>query len=202
MAAPGLAPRSGVAQSPFKAFIKDLSLKLSNSPPAWVHRVIVPGLLSPTSYLPTSTRPEEVLQFLHALRALLRRYQTQLTAIITIPLTLYPRNSGLTRWMELLSDGVLELVPLQSSSVHAPPPSAKADAKSEDQTQGLLKVHSLPIFDEKGGGSSESHASREDQSFSLSRSRGLVIRPYSLPPVGDEDEDKKSTESGKASMEF
>ncbi|KAI1383371.1 PAXNEB-domain-containing protein [Hypoxylon trugodes] len=188
--------------SPFKIFIKDVTQKLENSPPTWVHRIIVPSLLSPTGYSGSSARPEEVLQFLHALRALLRQYPTKLTAIITLPLSLFPRSTGLTRWMELLCDGVFELIPLQSSAVHAPPPSSKSGSKSEEQTQGLLKVHSLPIFHEKGGGSSEGYAAHGDLSFSLSRSKGLVIKPFYLPPVGEDEEEKKKPDSGKGSMEF
>ncbi|RYO78029.1 hypothetical protein DL766_010038 [Monosporascus sp. MC13-8B] len=191
--------------SPFKTFTRDLASKLANSQPATIHRVIVPGILSPTGYAGSSSRPEDVLQFLHTLRALLRQHPAQLTALITLPLTLFPRSTGLTRWMEILSDGVLELVPLQSNSVHAPPASSsKSDSKfsSEEQVQGLLKVHTLPVFDEKGGGSSEAHAAREDQAFSLSRSRGLVIKPFSLPPVLDDEPERKSAEAGKTSMEF
>ncbi|KAI1382362.1 PAXNEB-domain-containing protein [Hypoxylon crocopeplum] len=189
------------ALSPFKKFVKDVAYKLANSPPSWIHRVIVPGLLTPTGYSGSSARPEEVLQFLHALRALLRQYPTRLTVIITLPLSLYPRNTGLTRWMELLCDGVFELIPLQSSSIHAPPPSSKSDSKPDEQTQGLVKVHSLPIFHEKGGGSSESNSAHGDLSFSLSRSKGLVIKPFYLPPVGEDKEEKKK-ESSKESMEF
>ncbi|KAI1074613.1 paxneb protein [Whalleya microplaca] len=200
MIVPSLTPQTKEALSPFKHFIKDVSAKLANSPPPSKHRIIVPSLLSPTVYAGSSTRPEEVLQFLHALRALLRQYPDKLTAIISLPLSLYPRTAGLTRWMELLCDGVLELIPLQSTSIHAPPPSSKSDSKSEEQIQGLLKVHSLPIFHEKGGGSSDAHS--EDQSFSLSRSKGLTIKPYYLPPVGDDDKGEKGEESSKPSMDF
>ena len=199
--------------SPFKVFIKDLGVKLASSPPDSIHRVIVPNLLSPTTYAGSACRPAEVLQFLHALRALLRRHATRLTALVTLPLALFPRSAGLTRWMELLSDGVLELVPLRADAAllahHAPPPSSKSSAgtTADDQqkTQGLLKVHALPVFDEKGGGSHEAHAAREDQSFSVSRSRGLVIRPFSLPPVlGDDETERKEAgdKASKKSMEF
>ncbi|OTA64725.1 PAXNEB-domain-containing protein [Hypoxylon sp. EC38] len=201
MSIPGVPLPKGTL-SPFKQFIKEITYKLANSPPSWAHRVIVPGLLSPTGYSSSSVRPEEVLQFLHALRALLRLYPTRLTAIITLPLSLYPRTTGLTRWMELLSDGVFELIPLQSSAVHAPPPSSKSDSKSDEQTQGLVKVHSLPIYHEKGGGSSEAYAAHGDLSFSLSRSKGFVIKPFYLPPVGEDEQEKNKSEPGKASMEF
>ncbi|KAI1498165.1 paxneb protein [Biscogniauxia marginata] len=196
-----LGPQPNISKSPFKLFIKEVSSKLAGSPPSWIHRVIVPSILSPTMYSSSSSRPQEVLQFLHALRALLRQYPTRLTVIITLPLSLYPRTTGLTRWMELLCDGVLELIPLQSNSVHAPPPASKSDSKSEDQVQGLLKVHSLPIFHEKGGGS-DSHSAHDDQSFSLSRSKGLVIKPFYLPPADDETQDQKPADSGKTSIEF
>ena len=213
-------PRSGAmagehpTPSLFKAFIRDLGAKLASSPSDSIHRVVVPNLLSPTSYTGSACRPEEVLQFLHALRALLRRYVARLTALVTLPLALFPRSTGLTRWMELLSDSILELVPLRADSAllahHAPPPSSKsssAGAAADDQqkTQGLLKVHALPVFDEKGGGSHEAHAAREDQSFSVSRSRGLVIRPFSLPPVlGDDETERKEAgdKASKKSMEF
>ncbi|KAI2640688.1 PAXNEB-domain-containing protein [Hypomontagnella submonticulosa] len=197
-----ITPRPKDSLSPFKQFVKDVASKLANSPSSWIHRIIVPTLLSPAWYSSSSSRPEEVLQFLHALRALLRQYPTKLTVMITLPLSLYPRTTGLTRWMELLCDGVFELISLQSSAVHAPPPSSKSDSKSEEQTQGLVKVHSLPIFHEKGGGSSEGYAAHGDLSFSLSRSKGFVIKPFYLPPVGEDEEEKKKRESGKGSMEF
>lgn len=192
-------PSSGAQQaSPFKAFIADLSTKLANSPPSCIHRVIVPNLLSPTVYLSSSSSPQEVLQFLHSLRALLRRYSKNLTALLTLPLTLYPRTTGLTRWMELLCDGVLEFIPLQSTIIHKPPPSSNGGGKDDEKVQGLVKVHSLPIFHEKGGGS---HSALDDQSFSLSRSRGLIIKPFYLPPA-DSEENETKKDTGKPNMEF
>ena len=185
--------------SPFKIFIQDLSSKLANSPPPYVHRVIVPNLLSPTMYSSSSSLPQEVLQFLHALRALLRQYPKVLTAIITLPLSLYPRTTGLTRWMELLCGGVLEFIPLQSTTIHKPPPSSKGSGKDDEKIQGLVKVHSLPIFHEKGGGS---HSALDDQSFSLSRSKGLIIKPFYLPPADSDETGSKGADTGKPSMDF
>ncbi|KAI0198050.1 Elongator complex protein 4 [Astrocystis sublimbata] len=185
--------------SPFHLFIQDLSSKLANSPPSYVHRVIVPNLLSPTMYSSLSSQPQEVLQFLHSLRALLRQYPKMLTAIITLPLSLYPRTTGLTRWIELLCDGVLEFIPLQSTTIHKPPPSSKGEGKDDEKVQGLVKVHSLPIFHEKGGGS---HSTLDDQSFILSRSKGLIIKPFYLPPADSEENEPKAGDSGKSSMEF
>ncbi|KAI0101551.1 Elongator complex protein 4 [Nemania sp. FL0031] len=189
----------GQQASVFKLFIKDLSLKLANSPPSSVHRVIVPNLLSPTSYSSSSSLPQEILQFLHALRALLRQYPKILTVLLTLPLSLYPRTTGLTRWIELLCDGVLEFIPLQSTTIHKPPPSSKGEGKDDEKIQGLIKVHSLPIFHEKGGGS---HSALDDQSFSLSRSRGLIIKPFYLPPADSDENESKSGDAKKPNMDF
>ncbi|KAI0817084.1 Elongator complex protein 4 [Xylaria sp. FL0064] len=185
--------------SPLKLFIRDLSSKLVNSTPSSIHRVIVPNLLSPTMYSSSSSLPQEVLQFCHALRALLRRYSKNLTILLTLPLALYPRTTGLTRWMELLCDGALEFIPLQSTSIHKPPPSLKKEGNDDEKVQGLVKVHSLPIFHEKGGGS---HAALDDQSFSLSRSKGLIIKPFYLPPADSDENEHKSGDSAKSSMDF
>ncbi|GAP91987.1 putative elongator complex protein 4 [Rosellinia necatrix] len=185
--------------SPFKSFVRDLSLKLANSPPSSIHRVIVPNILSPTVYSSSSSSPQEVLQFLHSIRALLRQYPKTVTVLLTLPLSLYPRTTGLTRWMELLCDGVLEFIPLQSTTIHKPPPSSNSDSKDDEKIQGLVKVHSVPIFHEKGGGS---HSGLDDQSFSLSRSRGLIIKPFYLPPADSDEDDTKTGNSGKPSMEF
>ncbi|KAL2023960.1 hypothetical protein VTK56DRAFT_195 [Thermocarpiscus australiensis] len=178
--------------SPFKAIIKHLQAKLTTSPPTDIHRVVIPGLLSPTLYGPQCSEPAEVLQFLHGLRALLRQYSAQLTAIITLPTSLFPRSSGLVRWMELLCDGVVELIPLPAHP-GAAPPSAASD--KSDQAQGLLRVHTLPVYHEKGGGGAETSSFRETLSFSLSASKGLTIKPYSLPPLEGEGEKEKSPAS-------
>lgn len=188
--------------SPFKIFIKSLQNKLQSAPPSSIHRVVVPSLLSPTLYTPGACRPTEVLQFMHALRALLRQYCGQLTAIITFPVTLFPRSNGVTRWVELLSDGVLEMVPLPPK-LGAAPPSSGSTSKAQEQSQGILKVHSLPVFHEKGGGGAENNHFRENLSFHLSSTKGLVIQPYVLPPMEDEDQKEKSPASTvKDGIEF
>jgi elongator complex protein 4 len=172
--------------SPFVKFIAHLASELSSSPTS-IHRLIIPGLLSPAFYPPEASKPENVLQFLHALRALLRKYPGRLTAMITLPLTLYPRTTGLTRWMELLSDGVLELAPFPSTAI-ATKAAPGASTMHEEPPQGMLKIHRLPVFHEKGGGGGESSGFGDDLAFTLSRRKGLVIKPFSLPPVeGDSD---------------
>lgn len=175
-------------QLPFRAFISDVASRLKGSPPSSVHRILVPSLLSPTLYSSAACEPQEVLQFLHSLRSLLRQFPTRTTALVTLPESLHPRSAGLTRWMELLFDGVVELIPLQHRAQMGRGPT------DEDKTQGLLRVHSLPVFHEKGGGL-EGGWAREDMSFKLSASSGMVIMPFSLPPVGDDD--KAAEPSGR-----
>ncbi|KAG7287803.1 hypothetical protein NEMBOFW57_007318 [Staphylotrichum longicolle] len=201
--------------TPFKAIIQHLQTKLSTSPSNTIHRVVIPSLLLPTLYHPHCAHPSEALQFLHALRALLRQYPAQLTALLTLPTSLYPRTSGLVRWMELLCDGVLELIPLPANPGAPPPPKpssssssgpggAGGGAEKSDQVQGLLRVHTLPVYHEKGGGGAGASSFRETLGFSLSASRGLVIRPYSLPPLEEEDggEREKGGGGGKEGIEF
>lgn len=187
--------------SPFKTFLSNIQAKLASSGPAVIHRIVIPSLLSPSLYASSSCRPGEILQFLHSLRALLRQYSSQLTALIALPISLFPRSSGLTRWMELLCDGVIELVPLPANSPALS--TEKPDSKSADQSQGILKVHSLPIYHEKGGGGAEGNYFRENLTFSLSASKGLVIKPFSLPPLGEEGQKEKSPASTvKDGMDF
>lgn len=191
-------PMARQSQSAFKTFIANTHARIKSSPPGSAHRIIVPSILSPTLYPSSSCSPQEVLQFLHGLRGLLRRYPTRLTALMTLPIALYPRSTGLTRWAELLCDGVMELVPLGHQI------QVSRDPTKEDKEQGLLRVHSFPIFHEKGGGIDEGWR-REDLSFKLSASTGLVITPYSLPPVGEEEEqakEAKEAEKKKQALEF
>jgi elongator complex protein 4 len=171
--------------SPFTKFANHLSTQLASSPPTTVHRVAIPSLLTTVFYPSHSSTPSHVLQFLHSLRALLRKYPSQLTALITLPITLCPRSTGLTRWIELLSDGVLELAPFPTSAIAAKPPGAST--VHEEPPQGMLNVHRLPIFHEKGGGG-EASGFGDDLAFTLSRRKGMVIKPFSLPPVEGDTE--------------
>jgi elongator complex protein 4 len=182
--------------SPFARFITHLTTQLSSSPTS-IHRVIVPSLLSPAFYPSEASQPENVLQFLHAFRALLRRYPAQLTAMLTLPLSLHPRTVGLTRWMELLSDGVLELAPFPSTAAATKAPPG-ASTVHEEPPQGMLKIHRLPVFHEKGGGGGEASGFGDDLAFTISRRRGLVIRPFSLPPVEGDADAQQEGAHGKA----
>lgn len=184
--------------SSFSHFTKHLRDRLASSPPDSIHRVVVPGLLSPSLYADSACDPAEVLQFLHSLRGLLRLHPRRLTALLSLPVSLHPRGSGLTRWMELLCDGVIELVPLPATIGAGPPPAAggkDSASKDAEKAQGMVRVYTLPVYHEKGGGGAEGNYFRDNLSFSLSSSRGLVIQPYSLPPMEDDEQKEKSPAS-------
>jgi len=193
--------RSGPASdSPFIAVIESLRHTLNSSPNTTIHRVVIPSLLSPAFYMPSASAPQQVLQFLHSLRALTRQFSTQLTAIISLPLTICPRSTGLARWMELLSDGVIELAPFPHSFDAGPSLNTSGAATAqEERPQGIVKVHRLPVFHERGGGGIVAVGVDDDLAFTVSR-RKFVIKPFSLPPVdGDTEAQRGEAEGGKPS---
>lgn len=171
--------------SPFTEILKKLQRQIIESPPGSIHRLVIPSLLSPALYSPAASHPTAVLPFLHGLRALLRKYSTRLTAMITLPLTLYPRSSGVVRWMEVLSDGVFELSPFPYSHLQSLATSA-GTTKDEERPQGMFAVHKLPVFHERGGGGS-TEGLGEELAFTLSR-RKFVIAKFSLPPLEGDTE--------------
>lgn len=188
--------------SPFTSIIQNLAQQLSSSPSGTIHRLIIPTVLSPQFYPPYASNPQHILKFLHSLRALLRLHSAQLTAMITLPLTLYPRSTGLVRWMEILSDGVLELVPFPHATETGPSVTTSGAATAqEEKPQGMVKIHRLPVFHEKcGGGASTS--SGDDSAFTVSRRR-FAIKPFSLPPVeGDSDAQSRDTTLEKTKLDI
>src|SRR5205823_3919909 len=147
----------------------------------------IPAILSPAFYPPHSSTPQNILQFLHSLRALLRQYPSRLTAMLSLPLTLYPRSTGLVRWIELLSDGVFELVPFPHSPDIGPSLTSGVATAQEEKPQGMVKIHRLPVFHERGGGGSGGARVGDDLAFTVSR-RKFIIKPFSLPPVEGDTE--------------
>ncbi|KAK5165513.1 Elongator subunit elp4 [Saxophila tyrrhenica] len=190
--------------APFAPVLQSLERILKNSPPTSVHRLIVPTILSPASYPPHASKPENIIRFLHSLRSLLRQHPTKLTAMLTLPLELYPRDTGLVRWAEILSDGVLELTPFPHSMDEASDLASSGGARSnEDQPQGMVKVHKVPIDTERGeGGAGAGNSTGQDLAFTVSR-RKFAIKPFSLPPMeGDREAQKEGGGPTKKDLEF
>lgn len=171
------------------------------SSPATIHRVIIPALLSPAFYPPHASSPQHVLQFLHSLRSLLRQHSACLTAMITLPLSLYPRSLGLVRWIELLSDGVLELAPFPHNiDISSSTTTLGAATAQEEKPQGMVRVHRLPVFHEVGGGGSRNEGVSDDLAFTVSRKK-FAIKPFRLPPVeGDSDAQRGNLDGNATSV--
>ena len=190
---------------PLDAICESVEKSLKSSSETTVHRLIIASILSPPIFCaPEISRPASFLRFLHALRALLRRYPARLTAMITLPLELFPRSSGLVRWAEILADGVLELTPFphlmgaSNSMVES-----GGTSSGEDQPQGIAKVHKVPCNTERGeGGAGAGNTIGEDLAFTVSR-RKFAIRPYCLPPLeGDQDAQKEAGSLTSKDVEF
>ena len=181
---------------------------IRSAPVARVHRIVIPSLLSPALYPSDACNPTLLLPFLHGLRALLREFPRQVTAMISLPLSLYPRSTGSVRWLEELCDGVIELAPFPYKSdvdpLATPAQNSSADSRSsktEDKAQGALKIHKTPVLTAKGRGS----GAGDDMAFSLGR-RQLTVIKYHLPPVeGDQDAQRSDTgesQPSKPTIEF
>jgi elongator complex protein 4 len=96
--------------------------------------------------------------------------------MMSLPLELYPRDTAMVRWAEILSDGIIELTPL---------PQFQQQKGVDQAPQGLVKMWKLPVLGEKGGGVGALGAG-EDLSFTVTRKR-FEIKAYCLPPMGEDD---------------
>ncbi|KAJ5587249.1 uncharacterized protein N7459_003014 [Penicillium hispanicum] len=194
-------PLAHSRESPFVSVHKQLQAAIASAGPNTIHRIVIPSLLNPTIYPPNACQPEYVLQFLHSLRAIMSVHASRVTAMITLPLSLFPRSTGLVRWIELLSDGVIELCPFPHSADALA--TSGAATSQEEPPQGMLKTHRLPVLHERGGGNDQNVG--QDWAFNLSRRR-FEIKPFSLPPAeGDKEAQDASAPTGmpkKSDLEF
>ncbi len=204
------------AHSPLRAFLRSVRASLDATPASAIHRVVLPSFLAPTLYAMDGWSFSYILRLLHGLRSLLRMHARRLTVAISLSTSLYGRRTNPYVWhLEQLCDNIVELVPLPPGPPSAAAPggttgnnisSPSADRPDKaDKMQGWFKVHKLQIYSEIGGAgaSSQGHALRENLCFSVSSSRGLVIMPYSLPPVDDDSHKEKSPASTvKDGLEF
>ncbi|KAG4302189.1 hypothetical protein PCK1_001461 [Pneumocystis canis] len=150
---------------PYSEFISDILKLLSSKSPQTI-RLIIPDILSPAFYPSESLKHKNVLEFFHTLRALLRTYSNRLVAMISISTQLYSRETGIVRYLELLSDGVLELIPFLNT-------------KSTDGFEGLVKLHKLPF-------SQNLLNQNKDLAFKISRKR-FSIESWTLPPADEKE---------------
>lgn len=189
----GIAPQS----RPLQLVLEQLSKSLASSTTT-IHRIVLPLLLSPLFYPPICAEPEQILHFTHGMRALLRKHSANVVAMMSMPLSLYHRTSGVVRWIEHLSDGVIELTPFPYIAGLTLTSESKADA-----AQGMLKVSKLPLTTDRGeGGAGTGNTIGDDLAFTLGR-RKFVIEPYSLPPVeGDQEAQQEAGKITAKDVEF
>ena len=179
-----------------------LTSAIRSSGSTTIHRLIVPGLMSPALYPPHVAFPAQILSFQRELRRILAEFPKKLVILQTLPLSLFPRTSGLTKWLEILTDGVYNLTPFPHSA-DAEFMSSRDPNTKEEPPQGLLSIHKMPVFHELGTGTLPSDT---DWTFSLSR-RKFTIKPYNLPPLeGDTEAQNEASEANakpkKAELEF
>ncbi|CAK7198171.1 Elongator subunit elp4 [Sporothrix eucalyptigena] len=206
-------PQPESEHSPLRKFLVSVSNSLRSTPQNTLHRIVLPNFLSPTLYALDGWSFPFILALLMGLRSLLREHGRRLTLMLSLSTTLYERDNEYVRQLEELCDSIIELIPLPPG-----PPSAVAknagpssnsssshDKSPADKMQGWLKVHKLQIYSEFGDAPpSQGAPLRENLCFSVSRSKGLVVEPYSLPPIEDDNnqEKKTSTAPKKDGMEF
>lgn len=128
------------------SYIIEKTLKKS---PQTVIRVLVPSFLHPAVYPPDCSLSNEVIRFMYALVRLARTYSNNVAILISISLELYPRESSLMKWIEILVDGLLHIDPfpekMDTLATEAP-----SDSSSNKPYQGLVNVYKLPMFSERG----------------------------------------------------
>ncbi|ANB12883.1 Elongator subunit ELP4 [Sugiyamaella lignohabitans] len=166
-----------------------------------VLRVVVPSLLHPAIYPPHFAHPNELIPFLHSLRGLCRKYPQTLTVIISLPLQLFPRDTALIRWFELLCDGVLHLEPFpeeiinelreaNSKDIGGSSSSKTTSSSNANQSQGLVHIYKLPVFSEKG----VMAVRKSEHAFRVGR-RQFEVQEWGIPvedaPGPDTEESKK-----------
>ncbi|EXJ55840.1 elongator complex protein 4 [Cladophialophora yegresii CBS 114405] len=181
-------------QSPFTAVLDQLKASVSSSAPNIVHRIVIPSMLSPALYPPWASQPQYILQFMHGIRALFAAFPDRLTMMMSLPLSLYPRSSGLVIWMEHLHDGILELAPFPHSAEGDMNVTRGPSGTSDEPPQGLLQVHRLPMLHDRGSGVG---TSENDWTFTLSR-RKFTINPFNLPPVEGDTDAQQRADSDKS----
>lgn len=174
-------------------------------------RVLIPSILHPATYPPESATPQEAIKFFHSLLHLARKeFPQNVIVMLSLSSELFPRETYLTRWLEILSDGVVHIDPFPERLDITQGPEIQsgndAESSSDDNTtkssqdssknkpyQGLIHVYKLPILSERGG----MHVRKSEYAFRVSRKK-FEIDEWGIP-VEDEDESVKPPSSSNNS---
>jgi elongator complex protein 4 len=205
-------PQPEIEHSPLRKFLASVSASLASTPPSMLHRIVLPNFLAPTLYAMDGWSFPYVLGLFTGLRSLLREHSRRLTVMLSLSTTLYERHNEYVRQLENLCDNIIELVPLPpgpplaaTTRGSSSSSSSHSDKSPAAKMQGWFKVHKLQLYSEIGGAgaTAQGKSLRENLCFSVSGSKGLVVDPYSLPPIEDENGKEKSPASTvKDGMEF
>ncbi|KAK6338047.1 hypothetical protein TWF696_001518 [Orbilia brochopaga] len=211
-------PQHATNPHPFQPLLARLTTLLSSAydddtadDSSTITRIVIPNLLSPLLYPPAATHPTNVLSFLHALRALTRRYSARVAVMISLSTGVYPRSTGLVRQIEALSDGVIELHPVPAFAERAEmrrgaSASGTNTSGGDEVPQGLVRVWKavegkrgtgIAVGGEGGGGIAGMEGG-DDLAFMLTRRR-MRIERFSLPVDDGDEEEEKPT---KVDLEF
>lgn len=162
-----------------------------------VVRVVIPSLFNPISYGLNVFAPSNVVPFYNGLRLLSRKYASMAAIFVSCSLALVdPQAMDVLRWLETLSDTVIQLdaFPEDSPFAKPAPSSTKSGSSSEkeESAQGLLHILKVAVLSERG------HMVTRHSEFSFRAGRRqFQVQPWSIPV--DESEAQEET---KISIEF
>lgn len=166
---------------------------LKTQGPHTVVRIIVPSFLHPATYPPGSAAPSEAVRFFHSLAHFARtEFPFNVAVVVTLALELYPRETYLTRWLEVAADAVVHLEPFGERLDAERAADSKGAGDKKKPYQGLVHVYKVPRLSEKGG----MHLRRSEYAFRVSR-KVFEIDEWGIPVEGDAEESVPSSTGKK-----
>ncbi|GME87678.1 unnamed protein product [[Candida] boidinii] len=143
----------------------------------------------------TINSQSEINFFLLGLRNLLRKYNDQLTVLISINLDLYPRSNPIVSITENLLDSVIELKPFEPALYEL---MEKVYKKQPTKIkQGHLNIHKLPILSDLG----MMCIKNTEYSFKNGKKR-FEIEEWSIPVEEEDVDDDTKTSSDTLSTDI
>ncbi|ODQ66023.1 PAXNEB-domain-containing protein [Nadsonia fulvescens var. elongata DSM 6958] len=184
----------------FQKVITQIKQTLKSVPHNTVVKVVIPSLLHPVIYSYESSQINNITSFFFSLRQLTRQYFNQLVVVCSCSLELYPRESPITRWLEHLSDAVIQLEPFAHKMVLCAAPTATTKDESKKDHQGLVHIFKVPGLTERG----HMVTRKGEHAFRVGRKQ-FEIEEWSIPVEEGEEQKSyanKDDKSNKANLDF